>query len=70
MKTEEIYHDIKKLHETPHLKEADAYIAAGWRLLKVLAKRDECEYASYVLGWPSIEPPLHPKGSFGFGSLA
>lgn len=62
MKPEEIYHDIKKLHDTTHRKEADAYLAAGWRLLKVLAKRDEHEYASYVLGWPSSEPPIIPKG--------
>jgi hypothetical protein len=60
-----IYHDIKKLHSTTHLGEANAYIAAGWRLLKVLAKRDEDEYASYVLGWHSEKPPEHPKGNFG-----
>ena len=69
--TEEIYHDVKELHSTTHLDEANAYIAAGWRLLKVLAKRDEYEneYASFVLGWPSEKPPEHPKGNFG-GSYA
>jgi hypothetical protein len=61
MKPEEIYHDIKTLHETSRLDEATAYLDAGWRLLKVLAKRDEGEFASYVLGWPSVQPAPYPK---------
>jgi len=61
MKTDERFDDIKKLYETSHQDEAVAYLDAGWRLLKILAKRDEGEFASYVLGWPSVEPPPHPK---------
>ena len=65
MQIEEIYHDVKKVHTTTLPREANAYLDAGWRLLKVLAKHDDGEYASYALGWPSTEPPPHPKGNFG-----
>ncbi len=64
MNEEEVFHDIKKLHETHKLTEANECIAAGWRLLKVLSKRDEYEYASYVLGWPSEQQPPLPKQLF------
>jgi len=63
MEADERFQDIKKLHETPKRSEAEAYLASGWRLLKVLTKRDEYEYASYVLGWPSDQPAIRPPSS-------
>jgi hypothetical protein len=64
MNTEEIFHDIKELFETNHQAEANAYLTLGWRLLKVLSKRDEYEYAAYVLGWPSDAVPPRPADTF------
>lgn len=52
--------DIVEVREEQELR-ANAFLLSGWKLLKVLAKRDEGEYASYVLGRPSSAPsPLPP----------
>ena len=64
MEPEEVFHDITKLHETNKLREANAYLELGWRPLKVVSKRDEYEYASYVLGWPSVRPPKLPEKQY------
>lgn len=60
-RTQEVY----VLHETASLEIADDGLGKGWILLKVLTKRDEGEYASYVLGWPRVlgapEFPEKPK---------
>jgi hypothetical protein len=61
MEPEEIFHDITQIHETNKQHEANAYLELGWRLLKVVTRRDEYEYASYVLGWPSTQPPKRPE---------
>lgn len=64
MEVEEIYHDVKQIHYTHRISEANAYLELGWRLLKVLAKRDKDEFAGFVLGWPQNGLAQHPKEDF------
>ena len=64
MENEEICRDVKQIHYTRRIAEANAYLERGWRLLKVLAQRDKDEYAGFVLGWPQAGPAQHPKEDF------
>lgn len=64
MEIEEVYHDVKQIHYTHRISEANAYLELGWRLLKVLAKRDKDEFAGFVLGWPQNGLAQHPKEDF------
>jgi hypothetical protein len=64
MEIEEVYHDVKQIHYSHRIAEANAYLELGWRLLKVLAKRDKDEYAGFVLGWPHDRLAQHPKDDF------
>ncbi len=54
-------YDIKAVYQTLREDETNAYLALGWRLLKILVKDDEGEYVGYVLGWPSSEPAPRPS---------
>lgn len=61
---------IQDLYETHRVSEARKYLALGWRLLKVLAKREEGEFACYVLGWPQDLPSIYPTTDYFVGNGA
>lgn len=59
-KPEESFQDITVVKEIINHSVVNDYLALGWRLLKVLSKRDEDEYAAYILGWPNPGQPVTP----------
>ena len=46
------FQDITKIPTTYHTEEANQALSLGWRLLRVVTKRDQQEFAEYILGWP------------------
>ena len=53
MEQEDQFQDIVKIHSTYQVAEANQALSFGWRLLRVVTKRDDQEYAQYILGWPT-----------------
>jgi hypothetical protein len=62
MESEDQYFDIVEVKETPDKDDANELLAKGWRLLKVVTKYDDHEYAEYVLGKPA-------KGKIDYSKL-
>ncbi|MEI6713502.1 MAG: hypothetical protein WCO60_07105 [Verrucomicrobiota bacterium] len=58
---DEHLYEIRAVHQTLRHDETNAYLALGWRLLKILCKDDEGEYVGFLLGWPDSAPPQRPS---------
>lgn len=66
MKTEETFQDVKKVASVSDTMEANKMLKLGWRLLRVLAARDEGEYPIYIFGWHLVGEPQFPKKFEGY----
>ena len=53
MESEDQYGDIVEVKETGDKEHTNELLAKGWRLLRVVTKRDDDEWAQYVLGKPA-----------------
>ena len=60
MNMENLQIEITHLERTTDTRHSNAYLAHGWRLLKVLVRRDEDEYPEFILGWPRDGKPVYP----------
>ncbi len=58
METDERFSDIEQVEEILNVSMVNKRLAEGWRLLKVLTKHDEHDYAAYVVGRPKKDAAL------------
>jgi hypothetical protein len=61
---EEKFQDVREIHTAYRADEANQHLKLGWRLLRVLTKRDDQDYAEYVLGWYKEGDPAHPSSAY------